>query len=402
VHRGQPKFGIAGLNNKEVQLFVTAHTNKPGYYEKWDVRTRSWIGVSNDVPINGIEQYGVKVGTSLKSPTIKSDHKFPTEYYRDIRQVVIDKPFVQRQHYGEPPARITRLLYTSSIAISSNNIMDQYPATFQLRLDDAASKAVTKALANLQENRVSYGASIGEGRATAEGVAKLSIEMLNAYKAFKRGFGIQWLKQSVGDRKIAEKYLEFVYGWQPTMADIYSGAKILAEGIAGEGYTYTVEGRARASFKQEYPNYDLHSYLWECVGGTRVSYTVKITDGGVYAAEGLGLINPVEVAWELVPFSFVVDWFVPVGSVLSTLTATSGLELASGYITNWSQTSISKWRPSADMYWELVDSGLLVSRRMITHRNPIFDFQLPHLYDKRNPFSTKHILNAIALIAASV
>jgi hypothetical protein len=32
---------------------------------------------------------------------------------------------------------------------------------------------------------------------------------------------------------------------------------------------------------------------------------------------GLGLNNPVGIAWELIPFSFVVDWFVPVGKWLT-------------------------------------------------------------------------------------
>jgi hypothetical protein len=32
-----------------------------------------------------------------------------------------------------------------------------------------------------------------------------------------------------------------------------------------------------------------------------------------------GLVNPFEVAWEIVPFSFVADWFLPIGRYLSAL-----------------------------------------------------------------------------------
>jgi hypothetical protein len=41
----------------------------------------------------------------------------------------------------------------------------------------------------------------------------------------------------------------------------------------------------------------------------------------------LGLINPLSVAWEVVPFSFVIDWFIPVNKWLNSLTADAGLEL---------------------------------------------------------------------------
>lgn len=34
-----------------------------------------------------------------------------------------------------------------------------------------------------------------------------------------------------------------------------------------------------------------------------------------------GLLNPLEVIWELVPLSFVADWFLPIGDYLSALDA---------------------------------------------------------------------------------
>lgn len=34
-----------------------------------------------------------------------------------------------------------------------------------------------------------------------------------------------------------------------------------------------------------------------------------------------GLVNPLEVAWELLPFSFVADWFLPIGGYLNAMDA---------------------------------------------------------------------------------
>jgi hypothetical protein len=48
----------------------------------------------------------------------------------------------------------------------------------------------------------------------------------------------------------------------------------------------------------------------------------------------MGLTNPLEVAWELIPFSFVADWFISVGDWLRGLTALHGLRIVSGFRSN--------------------------------------------------------------------
>jgi hypothetical protein len=60
---------------------------------------------------------------------------------------------------------------------------------------------------------------------------------------------------------------------------------------------------------------------------------VHISNPNLYLANKLGFVNPAVIAWELVPFSFVVDWFVPVGNFLSQWTDFVGLSLQNGYTT---------------------------------------------------------------------
>jgi hypothetical protein len=54
---------------------------------------------------------------------------------------------------------------------------------------------------------------------------------------------------------------------------------------------------------------------------------IVVTSQSLTAAQQAGLTNPALVAWELVPYSFVFDWFVSVGGYLEALTATQGLEI---------------------------------------------------------------------------
>jgi len=47
----------------------------------------------------------------------------------------------------------------------------------------------------------------------------------------------------------------------------------------------------------------------------------------VQAFKRLGLLNPVAVLWEVVPLSFVVDWFIPIGTYLASLDAMAGVSI---------------------------------------------------------------------------
>lgn len=54
----------------------------------------------------------------------------------------------------------------------------------------------------------------------------------------------------------------------------------------------------------------------------------------------LGLTNPVEVVWELVPYSFVVDWFLDVGGWVSSLSAAVGVTFVEGSQTLMQKTDL--------------------------------------------------------------
>ncbi len=60
---------------------------------------------------------------------------------------------------------------------------------------------------------------------------------------------------------------------------------------------------------------------------------VTISNPNLYLANNLGLANPAIVVWELIPFSFVVDWFVTVGQFLENGSAWLGLTVTKPYTT---------------------------------------------------------------------
>lgn len=142
----------------------------------------------------------------------------------------------------------------------------------------------------------------------------------------------------------ASNYLEFHFGWAPMIADIGSAIDVLQSPIKNT--------RARGSGKVVPPEVHVpppanfnSGYRALYSRSVRYGADVKVNNPNLWLANQLGFINPLTVAWELVPFSFVVDWFLPVGAFLSQGTDTLGLTLINPYTT-------AKQEAVVNTYWK--------------------------------------------------
>lgn len=69
----------------------------------------------------------------------------------------------------------------------------------------------------------------------------------------------------------------------------------------------------------------------------RVAAEVRITNPFAHTVDSIGVLNPALVLWEKVPFSFVVDWVLPIGSWLQQLPPLLGLDISNVYTTTFSE-----------------------------------------------------------------
>lgn len=150
---------------------------------------------------------------------------------------------------------------------------------------------------------------------------------------FHKGFGLD-ARKAAGDA-----WLELQYGWLPFLSDIKSAAELLADVVVRERNRIgTIRARSKRAVVSNGttgfipiagPVTDNRLVLID--GSTRTQYEKNIVfhyevDGEVTRTlSQLSLSNPLEVAWELVPFSFVVDWMLPVGNYLSNMSALHGV-----------------------------------------------------------------------------
>lgn len=132
----------------------------------------------------------------------------------------------------------------------------------------------------------------------------------------------------------AHAWLEVTYAWKPLVFDTFDLAKALADRHAAKQMTVTYEGFSSDDTFDALPDLGINSPNWK--SGTsiyQVSYGAHyaISNEGVYYTNNLGLQNPATIAWELVPFSFVVDWFVPIGDWLDSFSALAGQTFLAGW-----------------------------------------------------------------------
>lgn len=123
-------------------------------------------------------------------------------------------------------------------------------------------------------------------------------------------------------RGVASNFLEYHFGWEPIVKDIYTAAELLQLPF----HEKSVKGKSpRVEDKQwlDWYNRDFRVMTTQC----RLTGTVVLTNPNLWLLNQLGLLNPAIVAWDAVPFSFILDWFGTLGTYLNSLTDFLGLEL---------------------------------------------------------------------------
>jgi hypothetical protein len=127
-------------------------------------------------------------------------------------------------------------------------------------------------------------------------------------------------------KAFSNNWLEYHFGWSPLVKDIGGAIDTLNKGIPPT----RVRGSATVRFDTRVRDFGRPYNFSDYVQKVRVSMVadVTITNPNLWLANQLGLINPAALAWELVPFSFVVDWFGNVGNYLSSFTDFAGVAIS--------------------------------------------------------------------------
>lgn len=157
---------------------------------------------------------------------------------------------------------------------------------------------------------------------------------------------------------VSNAWLEYSYGWVPFMSDVRSMVNTLMDSMdRPEKMTSRVKATEHQSGKSVAVNQYVFSYGYPTGVNVYCDVAKSWTEDyraiwkfRVRAADlpaRFGLVNPLEVIWELVPFSFVADWFYPIGDYLSSLDVGARFEHVGGSYGGRTYTETQNVNPRA-------------------------------------------------------
>ncbi|QXN75349.1 MAG: hypothetical protein [Grapevine-associated levi-like virus 10] len=273
-----------------------------------------------------------------------------------------------------------------------------------LLTENARSEARTKCLQDSKgrSDRMQLGANLGELSKTLDMFTDNATLIANALTAARHG---RWgniprllrmeRKNVLTGKYPANKWLEYQYGWKPLYNDLYTGYNKLTKQSNLPMLVYFRGASRPVEIDREIFNDGNLIGMQKGTFGARCVCVGKVVSETAFGLAQNGLLNPLSVAWELVPFSFALDWFVPVGAALDGLTSTAGLQFVMGF-EDWRTKFANTWSYGHNQA-NVVNYGDMVERysRFTRYRRTHFPF--PELYVDRNPLRGPRAANALAL-----
>lgn len=208
----------------------------------------------------------------------------------------------------------------------------------------------------------------------------------------------------------ANKWLEYKFGWVPLLQDVYGSAEMLAKFHVNGTRSHT---RVSAIHEQSLPSVQ-SSYPSGYSGRTSDTGTMKVkskigfrfyADDSIWSeTPNMGLTDPALLAWELIPYSFVVDWFLPIGDFLGALNARQGFIFKDGFINHFAtgdsvRVITDSHSVSAGTYSYQMTRNARHQETTYRHkREALLDFPLPFFPSVENPYSASHLATALALL----
>lgn len=202
---------------------------------------------------------------------------------------------------------------------------------------------------------------------------------------------------------ISDAHLAMTYGVVPLLSDVFESATAMAVlNDKAREFDYRAHGVERAEIANaaESPSY----YIYPAK--LKVSVEIRLTlREHLSASRSLGLLDPVGVAWELVPYSFIADWFIPIGSYLDALSILPHLNIERAW-----QSTLTKQvgSPTTTIYpygceWKKGYSFAQLEQtetfvRMAREATSVGDIPFPRFKPLSKALSPAHLKNGVALL----
>lgn len=217
--------------------------------------------------------------------------------------------------------------YVGENGYTTNSVagLDSVPGIGRLQLE-AETQAYGRLRGQLYKGNAALGVTFASWRQSQEMIVKRSNFIRSTAEDIAESSSRKKLT-----RKLANNYLEIIFGWQPLIQDIVASCFTVIQTAFPTDY---VRGAGVKKFDQRSVN-ERPGWYEEILresGTVRCTFAtgVRISNPNLWLMERAGLINLAAIAWDVVPFSFIVNMISNTGSLVNSISDFCGLSFQNG------------------------------------------------------------------------
>lgn len=312
------------------------------------------------------------------------------------------------------------------------NTPEEWGGNFQYNaeLNALHEKCNAKLLAKVKDMKMDLSVAFGTRQQTVDFIAETAGKFARTLRSLKKGdlggarralFGGSATSREAKRFKaesdknwyqcMSNQWLEMQYAWSPFLSDIYAGMDLWntfprrpTKVIGQEEVT-----RSSVIFTRDFHGGNIdRKTTAEHKLRIRETMFCDLEDSAISSlttsASQIGLTNPALLAWDVLPFSFVVDWFLPLGSYLSSMDSMLGIKFKRTVVATKYEAKILNEFYGNGRYNQNISrvSGYASSRSIQKdfRRHISYIAPRPIFPSFKNPLGTSHAMTSLSLMIA--
>lgn len=226
-------------------------------------------------------------------------------------------------------------------------------------VDALKTLAGTQAAAKIDDPIFHGAVFLGELRETI-GFLRAPLRNLNKYlNSLRKRGATRGYKGRTLASYISDNWLQYRYGIKPLVMDVQDALEAV-DSLKEKPLTNrkTARGYHMVHENHEGSISGWFSTMWQCHKDIKTRIVTECRAGVLYEIDardtfGLGLNDIPDTAWEVIPYSFVADWFWNVGDYITAITPKAGVR----HLGSWTTVTITSVS-SGDGYADAMPPGL--------------------------------------------